>query len=343
MTGKISKKFFDENIISRLGSKSENIIVKPENGVDVGVIKSGDNYIIVTTDPFSININFGFEKAAWFAFHILLSDLYTAGIKNGYMSIDLNLPLKITDNEFKIIWDVINRECEKYGISIIAGHTARYSGTDYPMIGGATLFSIGKKYITTKNAGIGDKIILTKSAAMQTALMLLHAFPEYTKSKLDNESINYIENLFYKLTCVDAEILSMDFGINDRVTSMHDCTEGGILNAVYEIGMASGNGIYINADKIRIYEPVKQICDIFTVNPLRSISEGTLLITVKPEYSDDLVSELNKNGIDSDIIGEVMEKSHGIKMEYSGKFMDITPEDDQIWTTLEKYKRMGVK
>ena len=343
MTGKISKKFFDENIISRLGSESDDIVVRPENGVDVGIIKSGDNYIAVTTDPVSININFGLERAAWFAFHILLSDLYTAGMRGGYMSIDLNLPLKMTDSEFKIIWDVINRECEKYGISIIAGHTARYSGTDYPMIGGATLFSIGKKYITTKNARPGDKIILAGSAAMQTACMLLYAFPEYSKNKLDDNTINEINNLFYKLTCVNAEIISINFGIYNRVTSMHDCTEGGILNAVYEIGMASGNGIYINADKILVYNSVKRICEIFNINPLRTISEGTLLITVRPEYADDLISQLNKGGIDASIIGEVLDKSSGIKMDCMGKKIDINPEDDQIWTALEKYREMGVR
>ncbi len=316
MTGKISK--FDENIISRLGSESDDIVVRPENGVDVGIIKSGDNYIAVTTDPVYININFGLERAAWFAFHILLSDLYTAGMRGGYMSIDLNLPLKMTDSEFKIIWDVINRECEKYGISIIAGHTARYSGTDYPMIGGATLFFHRQKYITTKCQAWRQNNTCRQCGhadSMHASLCISGIF----KNKLDDNTINEINNLFYKLTCVNAEIISINFGIYNRVTSMHDCTEGGILNAAYEIGMASGNGIYINADKILVYNSVKRICKIFNINPLRTISEGTLLITVRPEYADDLISQLNKGGIDASIIGEVLDKSSGIKMDCMGK------------------------
>ena len=94
MIGKISREFFEKNIINRIGKEREEVIVKPENGVDVGIIKIGNKYMAITTDPLYIDKTFGFEKAAWFAFHILLSDLYTSGIRADYMSIDLNLPLQ---------------------------------------------------------------------------------------------------------------------------------------------------------------------------------------------------------------------------------------------------------
>ena len=44
-----------------------------KSGVDVGIVKIGDKYMAVTTDPLYIDKSFGFKKAAWFAFHILSS------------------------------------------------------------------------------------------------------------------------------------------------------------------------------------------------------------------------------------------------------------------------------
>jgi len=49
---------------------------------------------------------------------------------------DLNLPLSITRDEFEALWRVMHRECDKIGMAVISGHTGRYEGCEYPMIGG---------------------------------------------------------------------------------------------------------------------------------------------------------------------------------------------------------------
>jgi hydrogenase maturation factor len=37
----------------------------------------------------------------------------------------------------------MHRECERLGITVIAGHTGRYDGCAYPMVGGATVLAVG--------------------------------------------------------------------------------------------------------------------------------------------------------------------------------------------------------
>jgi len=49
--------------------------------------------MVLSTDPFYIAKELGIEKAAWFAVHILASDVAVSGIRPRYLSIDLNLPL----------------------------------------------------------------------------------------------------------------------------------------------------------------------------------------------------------------------------------------------------------
>jgi hypothetical protein len=45
----------------------------------------------------------------------------------------------MTKEQLVIVWDTIHKECEKLGISVITGHTARYEHCDYPMVGGETI------------------------------------------------------------------------------------------------------------------------------------------------------------------------------------------------------------
>ncbi len=342
MTGKISREFFEENIISKIGKVRDDVVVHPRNGVDVGIIKLHDSYMAVTTDPLSINISFGLKRAAWFAVHILLSDIYTSGIPAQYMSIDLNLPETLNDDDFRILWNVIDEECKKFDIEIVTGHTARYAGTSFPMIGGITLFGTGNNYITTENARPGDLIVMAGSCGIQSAIMLINAFPEYVTEKLGRDFFARLDSRFYEMSCVNTEKLAIAFGI-DKITSMHDATEGGLLNSLYEIGTASENGILIYKKQIIIDDDIIKICKLFNINPLRTISEGVLILTVKNECAGDFIKILSGNGIKSSIIGSVVEKEKGIKIINGEKECNIIPEDDQIWSAIKNGKMDGLK
>src|SRR5512143_2531266 len=126
--GKISAAIFNELIYPRLGAKNEKVIVGPQHGVDVGIVEIGNKAVSFTCDPVFIVPEYGWERAAWFAIHIIASDSVTSGLKPAYLSIDLNLPMEITKEQLTIMWDTIHQECVKMRITIITGHTARYEG-----------------------------------------------------------------------------------------------------------------------------------------------------------------------------------------------------------------------
>ncbi|HDQ98799.1 MAG TPA: AIR synthase, partial [candidate division WOR-3 bacterium] len=79
--GKIDQRVFEELIYPRLGAKNRNVLVGPNHGVDVGIIRVGNRALALTTDPVFIVPEYGWERAAWFAIHILLSDVVTSGLK----------------------------------------------------------------------------------------------------------------------------------------------------------------------------------------------------------------------------------------------------------------------
>ena len=137
--GKVSPEFFDEIIYPRLGAARDEVLVGPKHGHDCGVVRIGGGQVMaLTTDPIFIVPEYGFERAAWFAWHILASDITTSGFSPSYIVVDFNLPMSMTEEQFLSIWEVFHRESSRYGAAVVGGHTARYTGTDYPMVGGAT-------------------------------------------------------------------------------------------------------------------------------------------------------------------------------------------------------------
>ena len=61
------------------------------------------------------------------------------------MTVDLNLPPAITDEELAALWDAFSRACRRLWGSppVVSGHTARYDGCNWPMAGGATCMAVG--------------------------------------------------------------------------------------------------------------------------------------------------------------------------------------------------------
>ena len=69
------------------------MLVGPQHGVDVGVVRVADGVAMaLTADPVFVVPAYGWERAAWFAVHILASDASTSGLPLRWMSVDLNLP-----------------------------------------------------------------------------------------------------------------------------------------------------------------------------------------------------------------------------------------------------------
>ncbi|HRU38892.1 MAG TPA: AIR synthase family protein [Candidatus Goldiibacteriota bacterium] len=334
--GKISPEIFDELIYPKLGKKTNNVLVGPQHGVDIGVVDLGNGKVMATTtDPVFIVPEYGFEKAAWFAIHILVSDVVTSGLKPTYMCIDLNLPLSIKKEELTQMWQVMARECENMGISVISGHTAKYDGCNYPMVGGATVMAIGDKdkYITPRDAKAGDKIIITKGAAIEAAGLFAAAMPAKIERIFGADFAKKAGEIFYKMSVVEDALTAASVGVRENgVTSMHDATECGIWGGLYEVASASGVGMRIEKDNIIVMPEIRQICEKFGMDPYSSISEGTLLITCRPHKAAAVVGALKLKGIDSSIAGEVVEKERGITVIESGKERKLEhPRVDPFW------------
>ncbi len=337
--GKITRDFFDRNIREKLGHRRKEVLVPPGNGVDVGIVRlHRDLVMAITTDPFYIVPAYGWQKAAWFAFHIIASDLCTSGLPPEYLSVDLNLPLSITDDEFRQLWNTVDREGKKYGVSVVTGHTARYEGTDYPMVGGATMIGTGPAngYVTSAMAKTGDAVIVTKTAGLEATAIFSHLFPGHVEKNLGKDILRRGQRLFGSMSTVNESLAAASFGLRKNgVTSMHDATEGGVLGALYEVAEASGKGITVNAEKVPVNSEVREICGLFGMRPLHSISEGSLIMTVRRDRCEDLLSMLKSRRIKATEVGSITAAGMGKRVVTAGRTDElIPPGKDDFWKAI---------
>jgi hydrogenase expression/formation protein HypE len=310
VTGKATPELFERVILRRLGAGDPDILTGPRHGVDVGVVRVADGVAMaLTSDPIFVVPAYGWERAAWFAVHILASDAATSGLPLRWMAVDLNLPPEITDDDLTRLWDAFHHACDDLGIAIVTGHTARYDGCAWPMVGGATCMALGPAdaYVTPEMARPGDKVVVTKGAAIEATALFAATFPDRLRDGVGAETVEAADRLFERMTVVPEAVIARGFGLRDAgVTSMHDATEGGVLGGLLEVAVASGNGMRIEQDAIPLRPEVAAVCEHTGMDPYHAISEGTLIATVVPNRAEAFVAALSQGGIESAIVGDVL-------------------------------------
>jgi len=343
--GKIDPELFDEIIFPCLGAKRGDVKIGPMHGVDFGVVRIRDKAVVMSSDPVFIAPALGWERAAWFAIHILASDVAVSGIMPTHLTIDLNLPADISTKILKAIWLTMHKESKKIGMAVVCGHTARYAGCNYPMVGGATVFGVGdiRALKDPRNVRPKDKIVISKGPAIETTGLMAMQFPEFLERRYGKKFVKEAQDVFYLMSTVkDARIASKVKG----TVCMHDATECGIWGGLYEMANAGGWGFVVDKDAIMIKDVVKKTCEVFDIDPYKAISEGTLIAIVRPDSAMDAVRRLKKEGIDACVAGEVTDKKYGKVILDKGKRTDLKhPGKDPFWQQFEVFlkKQSAVK
>src|SRR3989442_12692543 len=100
--------------------------------------------------------------------------------------------MDIEDDQIETMLRVMDRECKKYGAAIVTGHTGRYEGCAYPMVGGATFLAIAPKdgWVTANMARPGDHVLAAKTAELEATAILSNTFPELIERRIGADVTN---------------------------------------------------------------------------------------------------------------------------------------------------------
>ncbi len=312
--GKVPREFLEKAVFSHLGAKRAALMVGPGHGLDNAVISlGGKNVLLVTSDPLSVVPSLGMKESAWLSVHLLASDLTTSGVSPQFAMFDLNLPPEIGLPDVGEYLAAMGDECRRLGIAIAGGHTGRYPGSGYTVVGGGTMFSVadGGAYVTPAMARPGDSVVITKGAAIGATAVLAHSFPETISDKAGAAVLKKARSRLRDCSTVKDAQVAASLGIHESVTSMHDATEGGVLGGLLELSSACGLPVVAKREAIHVPTEAAVVCAAFGIDPLTSTSEGTLIITCRPGAAPGLKAALEKRRIGSYEIGRVGRRGKG--------------------------------
>jgi hydrogenase expression/formation protein HypE len=327
-------------VYSSLGRKTPRMVVGPGIGADNAVISlGGKGVMILTVDPVSAIPSFGMKLSAWLSVHLIASDYATSGLRPAYASFSFNFPPKMNSGAREEYVKTVGRECEKLGVSIAAGHTGSYPGAGYTVIGAGSMFGFAgaNEYVDSSMAMAGDSILMTKTAAIEATASLALSFPKYTGKKVGNAVLSRAKEMIGMCSTVDDALLAAKTGLRQGgVSSMHDATEGGVLGGLHEMALASRKAFFVEEEKISVSAEASAICAAFGLNPLTSLSEGTLLLTCAPERIGELRTRLRHGGIPVKNIGSVRE-GLGLWISNEGRKPKLVhPTRDTYWKAYDR-------
>lgn len=352
--GKLSPEAFARIVAPHLGAERPEVLAGPRAGHDAAVVKIGAGRVMaVTTDPLSVIPALGPARSARLACHLIASDLWTTGIPPAYASVSFSLPPGYPDEAFAEYWQAMSDEWAKLGVAVVTGHTGRYEGCDLSIVGAATLIGVGDegRYVTPAMASPGDRVILTKGCAIETAAVAASLCPGRLGAALAAAGLG--EDALARLRALESQVsvvadcrAALRVGVRERgVTALHDATEGGVLGGLVELGKACGHDLRIERAHIPLAPEVRVACEVLGVDPYTALAEGALLVTAKPGRAGAVLGALDEDGIVAADIGEVMKGTGRVWLaEPDGNVLTFDePEADPYWDAYARALREGWK
>jgi hydrogenase expression/formation protein HypE len=331
--GKLNFDILEDLLEKYPGVRDERLVVGPKVGEDAAIIDFPDRYLVAKTDP----ITFAIDEIGWYSVHINANDIAIRGAKPRWFQSAILLPEgRATEGLVEEIFNQISRACRELGVAIAGGHTEITYALDRPIVVGSMFGEVEKgKLVTTSGARPGDDILLTKGIVIEgTAIIAREKHEDLRERGYDEKFILRCKDYLHKpgISVVKDALMANQFEIH----AMHDPTEGGLATGLYEMARASGVGMLVYGDRIDLLPDSERLCAEYGLDPLGTITSGSLILTADPENSQRVLEAYLKSGISASVIGRVEERSFGIKIIKGGKMTDLTwSEKDEITRIFE--------
>lgn len=301
--------------------RRDDVRIRSGVGEDCSVVEFGSHECILSTDP----ITGADANSGKLAVHINCNDIASCGVEPIGILVTILAPENTSLDEIKEVMKEIGEETQKLNVEILGGHTEITRAVNKMVISCTVIGKAPKgKAVATSGAKEGDDIIVTKQLCLEGTSIIVNDYKNKIKDILTEEEIEEAQNYTNYLSVVNEGIISGNFGVN----SMHDITEGGVLGALWEVAEASNMGFKVYKEKMPISSITQRICRKCSIDPLRFISSGSMLITTK--NGNELIEILKKEGIKATIIGKII-KGKGILVDKNIEKEVEPPERDELF------------
>jgi hydrogenase maturation factor len=308
--GKLKPQLLRE-FLSRHAVADPRVLVGPQIGEDAAVIDIGDRYLLLASDP----ITFTPDRIGWYAVQVNANDIAAMGGRPLYFLSTLLLPEdRMTAVEAEAIFADVAGACRELGCTPVGGHTEITSGIDRPILSGTMVGEVARdRLVTSSGAQAGDMLVLARGIAIEATAILAREKAEEVRNALgvdfQRKALRFLEDP--GLSVVGASRAAC---AASGVHAMHDPTEGGIANALWELAEASEVGLVVSETEIPRYWESNELAKLFDFDLLGAIASGALLIATEEKKTSSVLDYLTEAGIEANVIGRVVNRETGVNL-----------------------------
>jgi len=329
-------------VFDRLGIPSDRVIQGPGVGEDAAILDMGDRVLVAKTDPITGAVG----SVGRLVVHINANDIASCGVRPLWFMCVVMLPEGATEATLREIMDQMDEACREVGVSLVSGHTETTPGLDRPILVGSMIGEAPKgRYVTTGGARPGDVLIMTKTAGIEGTAVLAQDLADVLRKRVDEGVLERAKSMLGLISVVPEAIRAMEVG---GVHSLHDPTEGGVLNGIWEMTEAADVGVIVDEQEIPVALETVLICDALNIDPLKLLGSGSMLIVSDVSKANEIIVALREIGIQASKIGEIKQRYEGrmlIKRDGDRAPIDSVDQDhlyrilDEYGMSLEKHPR----
>lgn len=322
--GKIPIDVLNKTVLKMTGARSEQVLTPPKAGLDFAVVKTGDRFMVVSADP----ITGVTSEIGDYAVNVSANDVATSGNRPQFAESVILLPEGAGVVEVRKTAEQMHRAAERLGIAIVGGHTEVTPGLPRPIVI-VTTFSFVTEYVSSEDAEEGDTIMMTKTAGLEGTAAISRESRRFGKA-IPAGLARRGEAFLSELSIVEDAVVAYRTGY---VNAMHDCTEGGVEGAVYEMSLASGLGFVLREASVPVAAETRQICSRISVDPMRLIGSGALLLAVK-RGRESRVKEALKKVCRVTAVGEFTKDGRVVVRRDGRETRLRSAPEDELWRVL---------
>jgi hydrogenase maturation factor len=273
--GKIPPEALLRAVYTNLGKRDKRVLVGPGIGRDSAAVRQNGTVLVFTADPITGTPSHIGQHSV----EINANDIATTGARPKWYLCTILLPVGAREDSLQEITREIHETAKRLGITVVGGHTEATPGLDRPIISGFMVGETRGRVLSSEGGKLGDRILLTKTAGLEGTAILARDRASLLKKKGVPEGLLKLARGYQEqISVVEEALLTAKL---KGVHALHDPTEGGVLNGLWEIAEASGLGIEVWADKIPVAPATEVICLTLGLDPLKLMSSGTLLLALE--------------------------------------------------------------
>ncbi|WP_255149203.1 AIR synthase family protein [Halorarius halobius] len=293
MLGKVPPDALRELVLSRTGAPDDRVLQGPAYGEDTAAVSLGEETLVVNTDPLSLAV----ERVGTLAVNVACNDVAASGGVPAWLTCAVFLPGDA--DPLDEITRQLDETARELDVAIVGGHSEFLPALSTPLLV-VTCLGLADRYVPTGGARPGDRLVLAGSAGIEATAIIATDFREQVAETVGAETLAAGEACFD-----DVSVVLAGRTLAPYASAMHDPTEGGLVDGLFEMAAAAGVELDVDRDAVPVRGATAKLCAAVGVDPLRTFGSGALVAAVPDEDTAAALSALDEAGVEANVVGTV--------------------------------------